>query len=95
MEDAGDLNMKLSGALSNADNESSHSITSHQLRNIAEASNTLEEDEIEEIDLLQIWKRYMLTNGYEKFSREITIIVCSVSFDIVGHIWLGLWSSNA
>lgn len=78
-----------------ADSRSIRSKTSDEMRNIAALAGKQEQDEIENIDLWYIWKRYMLTKGPKKFIKELCIIMISVGFNLVSDVWLGLWSSDA
>ena len=66
-----------------------------ELKKIAHDNHKVDEDEIEIVPLGMILKRYLLSNGFHKCTKELSIIVVSVAFTLIGDIWLGLWSSNA
>lgn len=66
-----------------------------------EANNAVfvEEDEVEQINLIQILKRYLLPSDYNvdykrKTTKEFLIVCGSVAIGIVSDIWLGVWSAN-
>jgi ATP-binding cassette subfamily C (CFTR/MRP) protein 4 len=66
-----------------------------ELTKIANDNHKVEEDDIEIVPLGMILKRYLISNGFNKCSKEFAIIVASVAFALISDIWLGLWSSNA
>lgn len=66
-----------------------------------EANNAVhvEEDEVEQINLIQILKRYLLPVDYtvdfrRKTTKEFLIVCGSVFIGILSDIWLGVWSAN-
>ena len=70
-----------------------------QMKNINDRRAVFQEDEVEQINLVSILKRYLVPSDYDvdfqkKTTNEFLIVCASVTLGIISDIWLGVWSAN-